>query len=296
MGNETNNKLQNFTNKNSSKEINRIPSKNNSSKCDCQNFINEINDFQSKKPKRFATLFQWDGDGTNVYLTGSFCDWEKFFVMEKYEDPNDKKNNKFFLTLFLPKGSYQYKFKIDDRWKCNSNFPTCSDKNGNINNIIDLTKQKGEEGTTDFSTSYVITEQKMDEIKISSSFQFLNNKNNSNSELSVIKPEIGNFSENSSIEYKNNFNDFLSRISNNQKKMEKNDIKEEQDKEFNLYENSYKNFFPLKHEHFDHLSMNINTVKNFRHNKHLIYSCSYRYGFKKTIIIYYKPKLTIKKG
>ena len=150
MGNETKNKLQNFTNKNTSKEINRIPSKNNSSKCDCQNFINEINDFQSKKPKRFATLFQWDGDGTNVYLTGSFCDWEKFFVMEKYEDPNDKKNNKFFLTLFLPKGSYQYKFKIDDRWKCNSNFPTCSDKNGNINNIIDLTKQKGEEGTTDF--------------------------------------------------------------------------------------------------------------------------------------------------
>lgn len=295
MGNETNNKLQNFTKKNSSKNINRIPSKNNQSKNDYQQFINEFNDFQLKKPKRFATVFQWDGDGTNVYLTGSFCDWEKFFEMEKCEDPNDKKNNKFILTLFLPKGSYQYKFKIDDRWKCNSNFPTCSDKNGNINNIIDLTKQKGEEGTTDFSTSYVTTggpEQKLDE-KISNSFQFLENKNNSNSELSIIKPEIEDFSENTSIEYKNNFNDFLSNISN-QKKIDKNDFQEEQDGDFNLFENSYKKIFPLRHEHIDHLIININTIKKYGHNKNSIYSCSYRYGFKTSTIIYYKPEL--KKG
>ena len=296
MGNEINNKLQNFTKKNSSKAINRIPSKNNYSKCDYQNLINENNDNQLKKPKRFETLFQWDGDGTKVYLTGSFCDWEKFFVMEKYEDPNDKKNNKFFLTLFLPKGSYQYKFKIDDRWKFNSNFPTCSDKNGNINNIIDLTKQKGEEGTTDFSTNNLTTEQKIDEFKIPNSFRFLDNKNNVNNELSIIKPEIENFSENSSIENKNNFNDLLLNISNNQKKLEKNDIKEDQDEEFNLYENSYKKIFPLRHEHFDHLIMNLNTIKNYRLNRHLIYSCSYRYGFKTTTIIYYKPKLALKNG
>ena len=155
MGNENNNKNENYTKTNSPKNINKNITKKNSSQDESHNFTKEKNDFQQKKPKRLPTLFQWDGEGNNVYLTGSFCDWQQFFVMEKCEDPKNKNNKKFFITLFLPIGSYQYKFKIDDKWKCNSNFPTCSDKNGNINNIIDLTKQKREEGITDFSTSYV---------------------------------------------------------------------------------------------------------------------------------------------
>ena len=141
MGNENNNNIQNFNIKNTSKMINENMEIINNNVF--QNFEEEDNnDFKKKKPTRFATIFQWDGDGKNVYLTGSFCDWHQFFEMEKCSDPQNEKNIKFFLTLFLPKGAYQYKFKIDNQWKCNSNFPTCSDKNGNINNIIDLTKQK----------------------------------------------------------------------------------------------------------------------------------------------------------
>ena len=101
---------------------------------------------------RFSTIFQWDGEGENVYLTGSFCHWNQFFEMKKSQE----QNNKFFLNLFLPKGIYQYKFKINDKWKYNSNFPICKDKNGNINNIIDLTKEKTEDKfTPDFSTSVI---------------------------------------------------------------------------------------------------------------------------------------------
>jgi hypothetical protein len=141
MGNENNNEFSKITKKNSSKNINKNFAKNSQTKDDFQKQNKESNDFQTKKPTRFATVFQWDGGGTNVYLTGSFCDWQQFFEMEKCEDKKNEKSNKFFLTLFLPKGAYQYKFKIDDQWKCNSNFPTCSDKNGNVNNIVDITKQ-----------------------------------------------------------------------------------------------------------------------------------------------------------
>ena len=105
---------------------------------------NEKNNFK----KLYPIIFQYEGDAQKVYLTGSFCDWVNFYEMEKI-------NNKFIFTLFLQKGIYQYKFKVDSIWKCNSNLPTCSDKNGNINNYINVTGQKMEEINSDFSTSSI---------------------------------------------------------------------------------------------------------------------------------------------
>ena len=88
MGNE-NNKYENLTNKNSPQKANKNITKNNSSQYESLNFSKEKNNFQQKKPTRYATLFQWDGEGNNVYLTGSFCDWQQFFEMEKCEDPKE---------------------------------------------------------------------------------------------------------------------------------------------------------------------------------------------------------------
>lgn len=303
MGNESNNKLPNITIQNTSKVKNEKMNKSNSSNIKYQNFEEDNKDFKKKKPTRFATIFQWDGDGKNVYLTGSFCDWNQFFEMKKYKDPQNEKNTKFFLTLFLPKGSYQYKFKIDDQWKCNSNLPTCSDKKGNINNIIDLTKQKKEEVTTDFTTSYVTTgEQKLDETKFLNLSQILKNDNNDkdsdndndyDKELSDICSEINMLSENSSIyNYKYNFNFGL--ILNQKLFEENNQILEEEELD-RLFENySYKKIISLRHEHIDHLFLNKNTFNNQKRNTNLISSCSFRNGFKTTTIIYYTPK--IKKG
>ena len=108
------------------------------------------------KKEMFAAFFQWDGNEKNVYLTGSFCNWLQFFEMRKCEqvDNTGEKNDKSYLLLFLPRGTYQYKFKINSKWKCNSNFPTCSDKDGNINNVKTIPSNNGEEVTTDFSTSH----------------------------------------------------------------------------------------------------------------------------------------------
>ena len=182
MGNDNNqNKILNQQNSIQNESI--IISKKNSAYSLLKNLTAENSGLQKQKPPRIATVFRWDGNGKSVYLTGSFCDWHQIFEMEKCEDPINKNNNKFYLTLFLPRGLYQYKFIIDNQWRCNSNFPTCSDKNGNINNVIDLTKQRKEDGTTDFSTSYVTTgpEQKIEDVtKISNFSQFLENKSNIN--------------------------------------------------------------------------------------------------------------------
>ena len=298
MGNESNNKLQNLTIENNSKVINGNLNKKNYSNNKLHNSEEDNNDFKKKKPTRFATIFQWDGDGKNVYLTGSFCDWQQFFEMEKCGDPQNEKNNKFFLTLFLPKGAYQYKFKIDDQWKCNSNFPTCSDKNGNINNIIDLTKQKKEEVTTDFTTSYVTTgEQKLDETKFLNLSQILKNENNDkdndndyDKELSDICSEINKMSENSSI-YNYNYNINFDLILN-QKQFGENNLLLNEEELHRLIENcSYKKIIPLRHEHIDHLFLNNSNFNKHKNTNSLISSCSFRYGFKTTTIIYYTPKI-----
>ena len=79
-------------------------------------------------------LFIWREGGCQVKLTGSFSDWKIKFDMVK--DPND---NFFKCQLPLDNKIYQFKFIVDNDWKCSDNYPIKEDNSGNINNFIDLT-------------------------------------------------------------------------------------------------------------------------------------------------------------
>ena len=233
---------------------------------------------------RFSTIFRWDGEAMRVYLTGSFCGWHQFFQMEK----SQKQNDKFYLTLFLPKGVYQYKFKIDDIWKYNSNFPTCSDKNGNINNIIDLTKEKKDnENSTDFSTSFItkvedsiseetkldLSRKKMDEMFI----DYLPKKN-----------EIKEMPQESPLLYNIFFNyDFLS----NQKKIGRDSFLQSEEQNILNGNYSYKKILPLQQEQVDHFNINRNILnRSTNHKSRTIISAStFRYKYKFITYIYYRP-------
>ena len=103
---------------NKKKEIHKKESSNNNVK------INKNNDVK--------TLFEWSEGGEIVYVTGSFCEWKEFYKMKKNEE------GIFSLTLFLPRGFHQYKFKVDDIWEYSKNHPKFED-NGNVNNYIDTT-------------------------------------------------------------------------------------------------------------------------------------------------------------
>ena len=49
-----------------------------------------------------------------------------------------RKNNEgiFTISLYLPKGFHQYKFKVDENWEYSKKQPKYED-NGNVNNFID---------------------------------------------------------------------------------------------------------------------------------------------------------------
>ena len=86
-----------------------------------------------------------------------------------------EENGKFILNINLPKGKYQYKFKVDGIWKYNDRFPTINE-NGIINNIID-------------TTNWQITSENIEgkDTRASSS-NALNNENNKNSNFIFSVP------------------------------------------------------------------------------------------------------------
>ena len=223
---------------------------------------------ENKKEMLFAAIFQWDGNEKNVYITGSFCNWLQFFEMRKFEqgDKTGEKCDKSYLLLFLPRGTYQYKFKINSKWKCNSNFPTCSDKDGNINNVTTIPPNTGEEVTTDFSTSH---------------------KSNINMNYYCQKNQICSLDE---FSYKYLYNyDLLS----NQNQLMMNNYFKSKEKDILNGNYSYKKIYPIPHELINHFTIdkNINKKNESHHKEKTIkYGCTIRYMDKMTTFVYYKPK------
>jgi hypothetical protein len=82
------------------------------------------------KEIKIPITFEWKEGGSSVYVSGTFSNWNQFFLMHRV-------NNNFELTLDLPPGTYQYKFKVDNLWKFSKHHPTCNDGKGHINNFID---------------------------------------------------------------------------------------------------------------------------------------------------------------
>ena len=94
--------------------------------------------------RKINYLFIWTEGGCQVKLTGSFSDWKIKFGMAK--DPID---NFFKCQLPLENKIYQFKFIVDNEWKCSDKYLIKEDNSGNINNFIDLTnyKEKKEQKT-----------------------------------------------------------------------------------------------------------------------------------------------------
>ena len=134
-----------------------------------------INNNDSKNSK-IPTMFEWSFKGNSVYLTGSFCNWKEFFLMKKDE------TGIYRLILDLKRGFHQYKFKIDNEWKYNINFPLYND-HGFINNYIDTSNweingeyEKEEVFPSLFSTSDIdiINYMKEKNINLKLSKEFIN--------------------------------------------------------------------------------------------------------------------------
>ena len=248
--------------------------------------------------------FIWDEGGNDVKITGSFSDWKIKFQMTK--EPN---NQIFKCTLPLGNEIYQYKFIVDGEWKFSKKFPTKDDGNGNINNILDNTKNilvQPKEGNkeekkpekkektkkikkkaktknkTKNKQSLISTKTKTTKTRASTV-----NKDKMIRKNSIYQSEFPSDDDILPLPLPNEpyFDSFELENFTNQKKIGKKNYYEYYDRYCFSFEASSKPIFILGH-------INLNHLISIKHNKSnmLKNSMSFRYREKASTFIYYKSK------
>ena len=247
---------------------------------------------KEKNNKKYPIEFKWNKGGNIVYLTGSFCNWEKYYLMKK------KNDGTFSLTLQLSKGNYQYKYKVDEQWKVDDEAKTINDK-GNENNLIE---------NEDFDKK-IENENKRNENNNNENNENNENKNNENNENKNKNKENKDKNNIKKKEYgcfdvvKSDFNEKPSNLpylfkhyfdmdhNTNQDNIGKSNFFANIKEKNVLNENgSFKEIYPLFHIHINH--MHTKTLINQQNNKKFyLISMSLRIKHKITTIVYYSPKM-----
>ena len=63
------------------------------------------------------TVFKWEHGGRNVYITGTFNNWER-------QIPMHRSGNDFSYVHNLKRGKHAFKFVVDDEWRFAPDQPT----------------------------------------------------------------------------------------------------------------------------------------------------------------------------
>ncbi|KAJ1932470.1 hypothetical protein EC988_009445, partial [Linderina pennispora] len=83
----------------------------------------------SEQRKAVPTLIRWTEPGSNVYVSGSFIDWQ--YKIKLHE--NDGMHG---VVVDLPVGTHCMKFIVDGKWRCSSRFVIAPDDDGNLVNFF----------------------------------------------------------------------------------------------------------------------------------------------------------------
>ena len=86
---------------------------------------------ESHEDNLVPSVFTWNFGGHHVYIAGAWDHWQK-------KTPMDKCANEHIALIYIPCGEYQFKYYVDDNWRCAPNLPTRTDANGNTNNIVSI--------------------------------------------------------------------------------------------------------------------------------------------------------------
>jgi hypothetical protein len=241
---------------------------------DVEEVVQDLNDIR----KNF--IFIWSEGGNDVKITGTFSDWKVQYQMTK-----NPKDQIFKLELPLKKEIYQYKFIVDNVWKYSKNNPIIDDGFGNINNILDNTKNE-EVKSKEKSTTKMIKKPKRvstNKTKTRDSSKKKESKKiiNSNSIYQCKYPSEDILPQ--SLPNKRYYESFKLDNFSNQRSI---GIK----KYYNFYDNnrlsfgaSSKSIFILGHINLNHLISAKKSRANILKN-----SMSFRYREKASTFIYYK--------
>ena len=97
---------------------------------------NDMNDENYASSDAYvSTVFKWEHGGRDVYITGTFNNWER-------QIPMHRSGNDFTYIHSLKKGKHAFKFVVDDEWRYAPDQPTVADVEGRINNFIDVSDFK----------------------------------------------------------------------------------------------------------------------------------------------------------
>lgn len=248
-----------------------------------------INDLTKIDKNKVSYTFQWKDGGTNVVITGEFLNnWTTFITMIK-----NPETQVFEYKAELTLTKHYFKYIVDNKWICSSLYETEKDKDGNLNNYIDLTNYKipPEELQTIQSKKREITENKLKEstVKIKNKNNIkskeIDRKNKYDCKYPLIN-ELNNMAPNITQHFKPYFClDYQS----NQNRILRGKYLKYRRGNSTTENNSYKKILDCPHEKLLHLCPNIqDAVKG---DKGIMKtSVSIRNKHKLITIVYYKPK------
>jgi len=257
-------------------------------------------DIKSKKPRSLSLFFKkkekikiiWSEGGKEVFLTGTFCNWNKFYLMEK-----DVKNEYFYIIVDLPQGFNQFKFKVDGQWKNSSAYPKLNNQ-GNINNYLEIIPKNNDntnESTVESSSISNINKNNNDNIII----DFNSNKKNENI-INKVKIDFS-FSKKNYCNYypkKNEMREFTDKkpfhfptecyhgVNETQNKIGNKNHLFLKENEIYSGNYSYKNIERKDHILLNHLCQR--KSNNYNKNETFINSATIKYRHKNTTFVYYK--------
>lgn len=104
----------------------------------------------SPLPPKFETVptaFKWVHGGTEVYVTGSFNNWQGKILMYPNEDGEE-----FTLLIDIPPGTHHYKYIVDQEWRLDEDAPTVQIDNV-WNNVVEVKRPVFEYTPANFADS-----------------------------------------------------------------------------------------------------------------------------------------------
>ena len=142
----------------------------------------------SKEKEKIKII--WSEGGKNILLTGAFCNWNNLYSMKK-----DSKDDCYYYILNLPKGFYQFKFKVDGQWKNSTIYPKYNN-HGTINNYLNTSSSNGYNSVSTNESSTIsspISNNKKNNNKIINNANINSINSNNNIDFSFSKKNYCNY-------------------------------------------------------------------------------------------------------
>lgn len=93
-----------------------------------------VQDSDSKLHVRVPTRLEWHGEGEQLFVTGTFCNWEKKIKLPRIKDGKGG----FGATIHLPPGTHHIKYLVDGEMITSPELPTTVDWGNILVNYIEV--------------------------------------------------------------------------------------------------------------------------------------------------------------